>query len=124
MIVVERLAVFLFVCIVLRLGIAYVAYVTPQKWLPLLAAPAMVIALGFLWNFIRAPRVGAFGGAAWWQPLRLVHAITFACFAALAVCRIRQAWVLLVLDVAIGLIGRVVVEGGALRPFASGGKVP
>ena len=120
----SRLAVFLFVCVVVRLGFAYVAYVTPIKLLPLMAFPAATMALGFLINFVRARRVGAFGGNAWWHPLRLVHALVFACFAALAASRNRNAWVLLVLDVAVGLTGRVVAEGGAAKLGAPDGLGP
>ena len=104
----HRLALFLFLCVPLRLLFTYVAYKTPIEWLPVLAVPAVAIAVGFAVQFMRNPVRGQFGGPVWWHWWRLVHVSMYLLFACPATFRRGDAaWRVLLADVAIGLSARL-----------------
>lgn len=100
----KRLLLFLFGCMGARLGLAWLAYAFPAQ-LPLMGALALVPALGFfvIWaGDLRKTGPEVFGDRIWWNDLRPVHAVLYATFAALALHRVPQAWVVLLLDAAVG----------------------
>lgn len=102
----KRSLVFFGACVSTRLLFAVVAAKVPLHWLPFLGALALVPAVGFMHVFLaKKNRRGAvFKGPAWWDGLRPVHSLLYLAFAVLAMLRVREAWMLLVADVMIGVI--------------------
>ena len=99
-------------CLFLRACIAYGAKVTPKKHLPMLAVIALIPTIGFAYNyFSNSPKVGGFGGLAWWAPMRIVHATMFLLFTIGAANRNQNAWALLAVDVVIGVISHISLKG-------------
>jgi hypothetical protein len=100
----RRALVFFGACIGARLLLALVAAKVPAVWLPWLGAMALLPAAGFFYIYLaRKNRVGAvFKEPAWWDPLRPLHDAMYLAFALLALSRVRQAWVVLAADAAIG----------------------
>ena len=105
----QRTLLLLLVCLPVRALVAYAAKHTSRTHLPKLALLALVPAVGLTYNYVRAKRVGAFGGPAWWQPMRIVHATVFLLFAVLAAQRHPGAWVLLALDVVLAALAFVLM---------------
>ena len=87
----DRLALFLFVCIASRLAIAYGIQRCPHRYLPVVAVPAFLVSVGLLVAFFQKKMVGGFGGAAWWHPYRPVHAAVYLCLGVLLALRLREA---------------------------------
>jgi hypothetical protein len=111
----KRSAVFA-VCVAVRVVFVVLAARVPLAWLPLLGAFALLPGVGFLYIYFtgRNRTGGVFGESAWWDSLRPVHGVLYLAFAALALLRVRTAWVILAADVAIGVaayLNRYVVKG-------------
>lgn len=101
----KRAALFFGVCVILRAAFVAVAARIPLNFLPILGALALVPGIGFLYiHYTGRNRSGAvFGEPAWWDSLRPVHGVLYLAFAALAMLRVRAAWVILAADLAIGV---------------------
>jgi hypothetical protein len=102
-----RALVFFLGCMTVRIGFAVAAaLVDPRSvWLPLMGIAALLGGAGLLNAYLKrgATAPGAvFGTPAWWNGLRPVHAAMYFAFAALALARVRLAWVVLAADAAIG----------------------
>lgn len=96
---------FLFVCVPVRLALAWLAAAYPDL-LPALAVPAALAALSFALLFLlklRPAGVETGGRPIWWNDLRPMHSFFYATFAYLARNRAPHAWVPLLLDVGLGL---------------------
>ena len=102
------MALFLIGCMGTRLGLAYLAAVSPPAALKILAVGAAAIAMGFAVIFIgglRPTGIETGGKPIWWNSLRPVHAAMYAAVAYVAWHgRNDLAWKLLVIDAAIGLV--------------------
>ena len=99
---------FLLVCIPLRVLIVYIAKITPNKYLPIIGVPFLIFGLGALYLYLSETRTtggGAFGGVLWWKDVRPIHALLYLSFAILAFLRYTNAWILLAVDVLVGLVG-------------------
>lgn len=106
----KRILLFLFGCIGTRLALVYVAKTISLQYLPALGYVALLPAIGFMYFFISGTRqTGAevFGDKIWWNNLRPVHATLYALFAYYAIHKSRNAWLLLLADVILGLIAFV-----------------
>lgn len=112
---VRRALVFFGACVGARLLVALAAAKVPLRWLPWLGALALLPAAGFFYIYVaRRNRTGAvFKEPAWWDPLRPLHGAMYLAFALLALARVRQAWVVLAADVAIGAAAFLVHYGAA-----------
>lgn len=95
---------FIFGCIPVRLLIVYVAYKIPKQYLPYMGMIALIIAIGFMKAFIQSKQSdrGFFGNKVWWNSLRLVHFIMYFLFFIATTMHYSYAWVLLLMDIAIG----------------------
>ena len=101
----RRHALFLFVCIGLRLLFVFLA-MTYRTYLTYMGYVAAIISGGFFYIFLTGSRKsGAETGGApiWWNLWRPIHGALYALFAYSAVTRDPAAWKLLLLDVIVGL---------------------
>lgn len=103
----QRMALFLVGCIGTRGLLVYLAATVSLAGLKVMAALAAVVAIGFTVIYLGKLRpTGAETGGQpiWWNSLRPVHAILYASFAYFAwTGQRRVAWILLLVDVLIGL---------------------
>ena len=109
-----RLILFLFLCIPLRLVLAYLPRVLPKPYLSYFGFIVCVMAIGTLylgWTNSRLRAVEA-GGRTWWAPFRLVHGVLLLCAALYLSREDRNASVPLLLDVLLGIVLFFVVRVG------------
>ena len=104
----KSLALFLLVCIPLRILLAYLAKVGSMRVLQLIGLFAITMSIGFMYIYITGTRqTGAevFEGKIWWNDFRPVHAFIYAYFAWMVFVsqNYDDAWILLALDVVVGL---------------------
>lgn len=64
----------------------------------------LYIGISFFNQYRKHIKIGGFGGPAYWHPFRLVHGVTYVVFGLLAMANIKQAYLILLLDVLIGLL--------------------
>ncbi len=104
----KRFLLFLGGCIPLRLLIAYIAKTASFQTLTYLAYLALVPAFGFFYLFFSGARKTGgevFGDKIWWNWLRPVHGLIYLMFAvSVLVYKYRSAYILLVVDVVLGLL--------------------
>ena len=100
----NRMLMFFFGCVVARLAIIYMAKLASPKYLKLLAIPALLIGISFIYQSIKHKKKGAFGGKAWWHSLRNFHALLWILFAILAMKKVKKAYIVLVIDLIAGII--------------------
>ena len=101
---------FLLGCIPARIGLAYIAFYFSQKKnrhiLILLSLIALVISAGFFYNYFTGSRKTGLetgGKPIWWNNWRPVHGTIYLLFVVLTLSGVKNAWLLLALDVIIGL---------------------
>ena len=110
----KRFLYFLLMCISIRIAFALLAYFIPEKYLPYLGYIALVPAIGFLVIFIggfRKTGLEVQGSNIWWNSLRPVHSALYFTFAYLAINKNKKSWIILMLDVIIGLISFLTYHG-------------
>ena len=103
----KGILLFLLACVPLRLLLAYVAKVMPLKWLPFLGGVFLVFGLSAWYLYLSQSRMtgtGAFGGVIWWTDMRPIHGTLYITFAILAFLQVPKAYVVLLLDVLVGLV--------------------
>jgi hypothetical protein len=101
----KRMFLFLAGCIPVRMGAVYLAR-TATTTLPLLGLLALFPTLGFLYFWLTGTRQTGpevFGDRIWWNSLRPLHALLWGTFAVLALFEYRYAWILLLIDVIVGI---------------------
>ena len=101
----KKIVLFVFGCLLVRLSFALISKNINKKSLPLLGLLALIPAIGLLVVYFRDLRQrGALNQKAWWNNLRPLHSILYFTFAYLAMNKNDKAYILLLLDVLIGLI--------------------
>lgn len=96
---------FLIGCIGARTLFALLAKNFPN-YLPFMGLIALLIAVGFIYRYLSGTRKTGpetFGEKIWWNDLRPLHAALYLTFALLAFRKSPYAWILLAIDVVIGL---------------------
>jgi hypothetical protein len=79
-----------------------------KKYLPLLGYLSLIPAIGFAYIFIFGKRKKGgetFGQKIWWNKVRPIHSILYLIFAYLAITKNNNAYLPLLIDVIIGLLG-------------------
>lgn len=102
----KRMALFLIGCMGTRFLCVYIAKVVPLQYLPVLGYLALLPAIGFAYIYLTGSRkTGAevFGEKIWWNNLRPLHSFLYALFAYYAINKNRNSWIILLIDVIIGL---------------------
>jgi hypothetical protein len=103
----KRFLLFLVGCIGTRTLLAIVAKMISVRYLPILGYIALIPAIGFIYLFLSGARkTGSetFGAKIWWNNLRPVHALVYILFAYAAISKNKDAWIILAIDVIIGLV--------------------
>ena len=103
----KRFLLFLLVCIPLRFIITVLAAYIPLKYLPFIGVFFIIFGIGFLYlNFFnkRLTGVETGGDVIWWHDLRPVHGFLSLLFGILAVSKVREAWIVLLIDTIFGLL--------------------
>ena len=101
----KRLVLFLVGCIGTRSLFVYAAK-TQIEFLPYMGFIAFLIAIGLLYFYLSGTRTTGpevFGEKIWWNHLRPVHSIFYFLFAISAIQKNKNAYILLLVDVIIGL---------------------
>lgn len=102
----KRFLLFLIGCIGLRTLFVYIAKTIDSKYLPILGYIALIPAIGFSYIYLTDSRkIGGetFGEKIWWDDLRPIHACLYFTFAYMAITKDSRAWIILLIDVALGL---------------------
>ena len=105
----KRFIGFLIGCVGLRLGLVLLARqvgIHATRYLPLLGAIALIPAIGWFTIFFNNSRktgVEVFGDKIWWNDLRPIHAILYLTFSYLAFTKNKNAFLVLLADVKLGL---------------------
>lgn len=99
---------FLMGCIPTRILIAYIAFhFSDNKSISnILAILALMISIGFFYIYFTGSRktgVETEGKLIWWNNWRPVHGSIYLLFAVLTLLNVKNAWLLLALDVLVGL---------------------
>jgi accessory gene regulator protein AgrB len=106
----KRAILFLCGCIPVRLLFVYIAYYIAYhntSFLPYLAIPAMIVAIGFISIFmfgLRKTGAETFGQPIWWDRLRPIHALFYLLFSIFAFMGKKEAYIFLAMDVLFGFI--------------------
>ena len=113
MIDIYRILLFIFICLPVRLLIAFFAKFLQNNSIKYLQSSTiqyifslftLIIGISFINNWFINKKVGGFGGKVWWKNLRLIHGINFILYSILSIMNIKNAYKLLFMDVLIGLI--------------------
>jgi hypothetical protein len=110
----KRFALFLLICLSSRIAITALAKYMSLKYLQVLGVIFLIIGLSFLYlNFFDKRKTGleTGGNAIWWNDLRPVHGFLAIIFAILAINKIRDAWIVLLIDTIFGLVAFLAFHG-------------
>jgi hypothetical protein len=102
----KRFALFLFGCILVRSIFVYIAATIRIEYLPYLGYLALIPVIGWIYILATGSRKTGqetMGQPIWWNSLRYVHALLYLTFAILAILKINKAWIVLLVDVIVGL---------------------
>ena len=103
----KRIALFLFGCIPTRLAFAAAAAYSPISYLPYLGLISLMISIGFLYLYFSGKRTTGpetQGAPIWWMPFRIIHGLLYLLFALLAFNKVKNAYIVLLIDTFIGLL--------------------
>ena len=104
----QRFLMFLIGCIGLRSLFVVIAKYINTRYLKYLGYLALLPATGFLYIFLTGSRKTGpetMGEKIWWNNLRPLHSLLYFLFAYAAINSNKQAWIYLLVDVLLGLIG-------------------
>ena len=106
----KRILLFLVGCIGIRSALVILAKEGSSRTLRYLGYTALIPAVGFALIYLfgwRKTGAEVFGNRIWWNHLRPVHSMLYFLFAYLAINGNKNSWVVLLVDVIIGLIAFV-----------------
>jgi hypothetical protein len=107
----KRFLLFLVGCIGTRSLLVYIAKKANITILKYMGYLALLPAIGFMYIYLSGSRkTGAevFGEKIWWNNLRPIHSLLYFLFAYNAIIGNKCAWIILLIDVIIGLISFLV----------------
>jgi len=119
----KRFLLFLIGCIGTRSLFVVLAKYISTEYLKYLGYLALLPAIGFMYIYLSGSRkTGAevFGEKIWWNNLRPLHSILYFLFAYNAIIGNKQSWIILLIDVLIGLISFLIhhyANGDFLKLF-------
>jgi len=101
----KRFLLFLCGCIMVRFIFVYIAK-NYEEYLQTMGKIALIPAIGFFYIFFTNSRKTGdevFGDKIWWNTLRPIHGALYGIFSYMAMTNNKNSWVVLLLDVMIGL---------------------
>jgi hypothetical protein len=102
----RRFVLFIFGCILTRSIFVYIAATVKIEYLPYLGYLSLLPVIGWMYILATGSRktgTETFGQPIWWNKLRYVHALLYLIFAVLAIQKSDKAWIVLLIDVIVGL---------------------
>ena len=102
----KRFLLFLCGCIVVRILFVIISKVYIE-YLPIFGYIALLPAIGFFYIYATNSRETGnevFNEKIWWNDLRPIHGLLYMTFAIMAINKNSDSWMVLLLDVMIGLI--------------------
>lgn len=94
-------------CIIIRSLFVYLGY--NSITLPYFRFLTIFISFGFMYQFLfKQRKSGIFGQEVWWHNLRLFHSITYGLFSFLAFNKNKRSYLVLTLDLLIGIISFII----------------
>lgn len=102
-----RQLLFLLGCLGVRSGLAFLAYKTPEKYLYWFGILGLVLAIGFLRAIIVNRKHGPEmlgNDPIWWGKWRYFHLVLWLSVSIVAFSKKKWVWVLLAVDVVVGLL--------------------
>jgi hypothetical protein len=106
---------FFTLCIPIRIVIAYIAYLISNHLLGhrlIFALCTFIIGISFMTIYVmgwRKTGIETMGEKIWWNSLRPVHSLLFIAVSIGLLYDIKWIWMLLVLDIIIGITAKVVM---------------
>ena len=100
----KRFLLFLILCLGSRSLLAYCAFKFKTPIIPIFT---LLISISWIRIYFISPRdtgPEVFGDKIWWNNFRLVHAFNYMLFTVLYFLNVKQAWMILALDVIIALV--------------------
>ena len=109
-----RLLLFFFLCIPLRLLLAYIPQVLPKPYFFVFGVMIGLMGLGFLYHAFANTRLQApeGGGQTWWASYRFIHGMLFMTALIYLIKKDRKASIPLLIDVILGILLFFVVRVG------------
>ncbi len=111
-----RLLLFLFLCIPIRLLIAYIPKVLPERYFVYLSVVVGLMSIGTLYLAFTNSRLHAIesGGKTWWAPYRFIHGMLLLTACIYLIRKDRKASIPLLLDVILGILFFFIIRVGIL----------
>jgi hypothetical protein len=103
----KRFILFIFGCIFVRSLLVLIVKNIKTKYLPIIGYIALLPAIDFFTIYffnLRKTGPEVLGDKIWWNDFRPIHGLLYLIFAYLAIHKNKDAWLLLLLDVILGLI--------------------
>ncbi len=103
----KRFLLFLIGCMGVRSILVYFAKEHPE-YLTVMGFFSLIIGAGFIYiNLTNSRKTGAevFGDKIWWNNLRPIHGSLYLLFGILAINKYNFAWIVLLIDLLVGLVG-------------------
>jgi len=104
----KRFLLFLIGCIGFRFLLVYIAKNIDITHLKYMGYLAVLPAIGFFYIYFTGTRTTGpevFGDTIWWNELRPIHGLLYLLFAFNSIKGNKSAWIYLLVDVIIGLLG-------------------
>tara|TARA_B100000795_G_scaffold267547_1_gene252591 strand:+ start:52 stop:390 length:339 start_codon:yes stop_codon:yes gene_type:complete len=99
-----RKLLFIFGCLPIRILYIHFAKNANLNQLFYLGIIAIIIGLSFFYQSKFGGKNSPFGGSVWWHPVRNIHGILWVLFGILAIMKKSKAYMVLIIDVIIGII--------------------
>ena len=112
----KRFIMFIFGCIVARVSLVLLAKNVSPQYLRVLGFLSLIPVIGFLTIYLgdlRKTGREVMGNEIWWNELRPVHAVMYLLFAIYAIKKKDFAWIILLLDVCIGIVAFIMYHCNA-----------
>ncbi len=112
-----RILLFLFLCIPLRLLLAYLPQVLPKPYFFIFAIIVALMGFGFLYLAFGNTRLQApeGGGQTWWASYRFIHGMLLMTAVIYLIKKDRKASIPLLIDVILGILLFFVVRVGVFN---------
>lgn len=105
-----RMILFIILCIGARLKLVHISKKLSKNNLKLSAIPAIILGLSFMIFYLfdlRKKGIEAPNHIIWWNSLRPIHGSLYILYAIYAIKGVKNAYIVLLIDVIIGLIAWV-----------------